>query len=36
MIDVQAYMNLNKLYADYVAAVDAKDWAAWVELFAED
>ncbi len=36
MIDVQAYMNLNKLYADYVAAVDSKDWAAWAELFAED
>ncbi len=36
MIDVQAYMNLNKLYADYVAAVDAKDWTAWAELFVED
>lgn len=36
MIDVQAYMNLNKLYADYVAAVDSKDWSAWTELFADD
>ena len=36
MIDVQAYMNLNTLYADYVAAVDSNDWAAWTELFAED
>ena len=36
MIDVQDYMNLNKLYADYVAAVDAKDWAVWVELFTDD
>ena len=36
MIDVQAYMNLNKLYADYVAAVDSKDWFAWTELFADD
>ena len=36
MIDVQAYMNLNKLYADYVAAVDSKDWSAWAELFADD
>lgn len=36
MIDVQAYMNLNKLYADYVSAVDTENWDAWADLFEDD
>jgi len=36
MLDVQTYMALNRLYADYVAAIDAEDWDAWVEFFEEE
>lgn len=31
-----AYAELLELHAAYVAAVDAGDWDAWVELFIDD
>jgi salicylate 5-hydroxylase small subunit len=34
--DVQAYLALAQLYADYAAAVDAADWDRWVEFFVGD
>lgn len=35
-MDFDTYYQLNKLYADYAAAVDAHDWDAWVAFFEED
>jgi salicylate 5-hydroxylase small subunit len=32
---VDSYMALVRLYADYAAAVDAKDWDRWVDFFTE-
>lgn len=34
--DFQTYFDLMRLYADYAAAVDTKDWSAWVEFFTEE
>jgi salicylate 5-hydroxylase small subunit len=34
--DVQTYLALAQLYADYAAAVDAADWDRWVEFFVDD
>lgn len=36
MIDVQTYMDLNKLYADYASVIDAEKWDEWAEFFEED
>jgi salicylate 5-hydroxylase small subunit len=33
--DMQTYFALSQLYADYAAAVDAKDWDRWVDFFTE-
>ena len=33
--DMQTYFALAQLYADYAAAVDAKDWDRWVDFFTE-
>lgn len=35
-MDMQTYIKLTNLYADYSAAVDAEDWEKWVSLFDED
>lgn len=35
-MDFETYYQLSKLYADYAAAVDAKDWESWVAFFEED
>jgi len=35
-MDLQTFMDLNRLYADYASAVDAKDWERWVDFFVED
>ncbi len=35
-IDPQQYLDLQRLYADYAAAVDASDWDAWVDMFTDD
>ena len=35
-MDFETYFQLNKLYTDYAAVVDAKDWDSWVEFFEED
>ncbi len=32
----QTLTDLIRLYSDYAAAVDAAQWDAWVELFADD
>jgi salicylate 5-hydroxylase small subunit len=34
--DVQTYLALAQLYAEYAAVVDAADWDRWVEFFAEE
>jgi salicylate 5-hydroxylase small subunit len=36
MNDFQRYFDLVRLYADYAAAVDAKDWDRWIDFFTED
>lgn len=35
-LDVDTWMALNRLYAQYAAAVDANDWEQWIDLFVED
>ena len=35
-MDFETYYQLSKLYTDYAAAVDAKDWDGWVAFFEED
>ena len=35
-LDFDTWMALNRLYAEYAAAVDANDWDKWVALFVED
>ena len=34
--NVQTYFDLVRLYADYVSAVDANNWDAWIDLFTDD
>lgn len=34
--DIQTYLALAALNADYAAAIDAQDWDRWVEFFTED
>jgi salicylate 5-hydroxylase small subunit len=34
--DLQAYLQLAQLNAEYAAAVDASDWDRWVEFFLDD
>ena len=36
MLDFDTWMALNRLYAQYAAAVDANDWDTWIALFVED
>jgi len=36
MDDIQAYLALARLNADYAAALDSADWNRWVEFFVED
>jgi salicylate 5-hydroxylase small subunit len=36
MNNFQRYFDLVRLYADYAAAVDAKDWGRWIDLFTDD
>jgi len=35
-MDMQTYLDLTRLYADYAAAVDTENWEAWVGFFDED
>lgn len=35
-MDMQTYIDLTQLYADYAAAVDAEDWEKWVSFFEEE
>jgi salicylate 5-hydroxylase small subunit len=35
-LDIDTWMALNRLYAQYAAAVDANDWDQWIDLFVED
>jgi salicylate 5-hydroxylase small subunit len=34
--DLQVYLQLAQLNADYAAAVDAADWERWVDFFLDD
>lgn len=34
--DLQIYLALARLNADYAAAVDAADWERWVDFFVDD
>jgi salicylate 5-hydroxylase small subunit len=34
--NLQTYLELTQLYADYAAAVDAKEWDKWVDFFTEN
>jgi salicylate 5-hydroxylase small subunit len=36
MDDIQAYLALAALNADYASAVDSADWDRWVDFFTED
>lgn len=36
MADYELFMKVVRLYADYAAVVDAKDWDAWVDFFVDD
>jgi salicylate 5-hydroxylase small subunit len=36
MNNFQTYFDLVRLYADYAAAVDAKDWERWIAFFTDD
>lgn len=36
MIDFQTFQELNRLYADYAAALDNQEWEKWPEFFVED
>jgi salicylate 5-hydroxylase small subunit len=35
-LDFDTWLALNRLYAQYAAAVDANDWDGWIALFVED
>jgi salicylate 5-hydroxylase small subunit len=35
-LDFDIWMAVNRLYAQYAAAVDANDWQQWIDLFVED
>jgi salicylate 5-hydroxylase small subunit len=35
-LDLETYLALNRLYADYAAAVDAGLWDRWIDLFVDD
>lgn len=35
-LDINTYLALTRLYADYAAAVDAGDWDKWIDLFVEN
>jgi salicylate 5-hydroxylase small subunit len=35
-MDLQTFIALNKLYADYAATIDAEDWDGWAEYFVDD
>jgi salicylate 5-hydroxylase small subunit len=35
-LDMDTWLALNRLYAEYSAAVDAGDWDKWIALFVED
>lgn len=36
MIDFAHYLELQALYQDYAAAVDAEDWDRWCDFFTDD
>ncbi|MES2263646.1 MAG: aromatic-ring-hydroxylating dioxygenase subunit beta [Pseudomonadota bacterium] len=35
-IDIDTYLALTRLYAEYALAVDSKDWDKWIDLFVDD
>ena len=35
-LDFETWLALNRLYADYAAAVDSADWDKWIGLFVDD
>ena len=35
-LSFEQYLAIQQLYAEYASAVDAGDWARWVEMFTED
>jgi salicylate 5-hydroxylase small subunit len=35
-LDFDTWMALNRLYAEYGAAIDTQDWDKWISLFTED
>ena len=35
-LDFDTWLALNRLYAEYAAAVDSADWDKWIDLFVED
>jgi salicylate 5-hydroxylase small subunit len=35
-LDIDTYLALTRLYAEYAAAVDSGDWDKWIALFVED
>ncbi|PJJ06671.1 salicylate 5-hydroxylase small subunit [Janthinobacterium sp. 67] len=34
--DIQAYLALAQLNADYASAIDTADWDRWIDFFVED
>ena len=35
-LDLDTFLALSRLYADYAAAVDANQWDRWIDLFVDD
>jgi salicylate 5-hydroxylase small subunit len=35
-LDLDTFLALSRLYADYAAAVDAGQWDRWIDLFVDD
>ncbi len=36
MNDIQTWFDVQRLHADYAAAVDSADWEAWAQLFVDE
>jgi salicylate 5-hydroxylase small subunit len=35
MVDIQTWLGIQQLYADYASAVDSGDWDLWPDFFTE-
>jgi len=35
MVDMQTWLGIQQLYADYASAVDSGQWNLWPEIYTE-